>query len=74
MELCVRKSGVKAEECVFVGDNFKKDVVGAASVGMKAVWYNPKGKEVPEGTGLTQADYKEIRSFEELIPYVKSLG
>ena len=74
MELCVEKSGVKPEECIFVGDNFKKDIVGSVSVGMHAIWYNPKGKAVPEGTGLTEKDYKEIRSYEELLPHIGVLN
>ena len=61
-------------ECIFVGDNFKKDIVGSVSVGMHAIWYNPKGKAVPEGTGLTEKDYKEIRSYEELLPYIGVLN
>lgn len=73
MELCIRKSGGKPEECLFVGDSFKKDVCGAAACGMKAVWYNPKGKARPEGTELSEEKYHEIRHFDELVPYIQSL-
>lgn len=73
MELCIQKSGVKPEECLFVGDNFAKDICGAASSGMKAVWYNPKGKKVPEGMELSVESYHEIHHYEELVPYIQSL-
>ncbi len=73
MELCVRKSGFCPEECLFVGDSFAKDVCGSAAAGMHAVWYNPKGKARPEGIAVTEHGYKEIRHFDELIPYIKGL-
>lgn len=34
----LQKLGVTAEQSVFVGDNPKVDVLGALSIGMKAVW------------------------------------
>ena len=43
MALCVRKDGCAPEECVFVGDTFKKDVLGDLDAGMHAVWYDAKG-------------------------------
>lgn len=74
MELCIRKSGVKPEECLFVGDSFPKDVCGSAACGMMAVWYNPKGKARPEGTELSEDAYHEIRQYDELLPYIRSLA
>ncbi len=60
--LCVEKAGVKAEECVFVGDSLKKDVMGAKNAGMCPVWYHPAPldeAELPEGVRV-------IHSFKEL--------
>lgn len=37
--LCAEKAGVSPEECVFVGDSLKKDVLGACAAGMKAILY-----------------------------------
>ncbi len=55
---CVEKAGCEAQECLFVGDNRKKDVLGAQNAGLKAVWYCPKGchaeENVPVITDLTQ--------------------
>lgn len=74
MSLCIRKAGCAPDECVFVGDAFKKDVVGAMNVGMHAVWYNAKEKALPEDLELNGRNYKEIRHFDELVPYVRSLA
>lgn len=74
MALCVRKAGALPEECVFVGDNFKKDTCGAIACGMHGVWYNPKGKALPEGADAFAGAYREIRHFDELVPYIRTLG
>ena len=74
MALCVKKAGCKPEEMVFVGDTFKKDVAGSAKAGMHPVWYRAKEKALPEQTDLKPEDYKIIRHFDELVPYVKSLA
>ena len=39
------KAGCKPEECLFVGDNYRFDYVGARASGMHALWY--VGKEKP---------------------------
>ncbi len=38
---CAEKAGVSPEECLFIGDNLKKDVLGPRSVGMQSLWYCP---------------------------------
>lgn len=50
-ELCVQKAGCAPEECLFVGDNPRKDILGAVNAGMKTLWYNPDGKVFPENIG-----------------------
>ena len=74
MALCIRKAGCAPEECVFVGDTFKKDVIGAMNAGMHAVWYNAKERALPEDADLAGRSYQEIRHFDELVPYIKSLA
>lgn len=39
--LCAKKANVRMEECLFVGDNIKKDHCGPLDAGMEAVWYCP---------------------------------
>ena len=34
-----------AEECLFVGDSFRKDYCGALEAGMRALWFVPPGKQ-----------------------------
>lgn len=74
MALCIKKAGCRPEEIVFVGDTFKKDVAGSAKAGMHAVWYRAKEKPLPENIDLKPEDYHIIRHYDELVPYVKSLG
>ena len=38
---CAEKAGVTPEECLFIGDNLKKDVLGAKNAGMQALWFCP---------------------------------
>lgn len=42
---CARKAGCSAEECIFIGDNVKKDVKGAVQSGMHPVWFCPVPRE-----------------------------
>lgn len=43
--LCVKKAGCCPDECVFIGDNIKKDVEGALQNGLHGVWYHPGKQE-----------------------------
>lgn len=61
-ELCVKKAGCAPEECVFIGDSLKKDVIGAAQYGMIGTWYHPVKDEVTEAAG-----YPVITSFEDYM-------
>lgn len=60
---CVEKAGVKAKECLFVGDSLKKDVQGPNAAGLHAVWYCPEG--VPP-----KAEVPWISSLEQLISLI----
>lgn len=54
---------VLADEAVFVGDSFERDILAAKAVGLKAIWLRPIDGEPPpgpSGPGLT------IRSMTEL--------
>lgn len=58
-EICVEKAKCLAEECVFIGDNLKKDVNGAITAGLQGIWYT-MGKEPEQGL-----PFPVIRSFED---------
>ena len=47
----------KIKECIMIGDSIKKDVEGAISCGMQAIYYNP---------GKKQSEHTNIRNFSEL--------
>ena len=65
-QLALEKSGRKAEECLYVGDNYYDDVVGSAKVGMKALLINP-----PDRLGIEELDYPDvIESIKEVERYI----
>ena len=44
-EFALKKIGASATECLMIGDSFQSDIVGASSVGMDTVFFNPdKGR------------------------------
>lgn len=73
MKLCIKKAEARPEECVFVGDNLKKDACGASACGMHGIWYNPKGNNLPEDSDQLKGTFREICHFDELVPYIKTL-
>jgi putative hydrolase of the HAD superfamily len=38
--------GCDAKECIYVGDSFENDIIGAARAGMKTCWFNADGKQM----------------------------
>ena len=40
---------VKAEQCVYVGDTYTTDIVGAKNAGMQACWFNRAATSPPNG-------------------------
>jgi len=44
----LKKFNVRPEDALFVGDNWKNDVIGPTEMGMKAIWVNFKNKPVPD--------------------------
>ncbi len=63
-ELCVEKAGCAPDECVFVGDSLKGDVLGAMNAGLRAIWYSPIGSNAsPQGAGVI----RHMRELPELL-------
>jgi len=48
-ELALKRTGLKADEVIHIGDSVSSDVNGAAGVGIRALWLNRSGKNVPQG-------------------------
>lgn len=58
---CAKKAGVKPEECLFIGDSLKKDVLGSRAAGMHALWYTPD----PEQAAL-RPEIETINHYDQL--------
>lgn len=48
-EMALTSAGLKPEQVIHIGDSLSSDVKGAKALGIKALWVNRSGKEVPEG-------------------------
>lgn len=68
--LCVEKAGCLPEECAFIGDSLKKDVIGAGDCGLHGIWYCPE----KEGPGETPGAYPAIRSFKDCLKDGKTVN
>ena len=73
--MCCRKAGFPPEECLYVGDNLKNDVLGAEAAGLRAAWFCPDKAPIPEGmpvpvdhpgTQRAGGDTVSFSSFKEL--------
>lgn len=53
---------LEADDVIMIGDSLEKDIQGAKNANIKAIWYNPKGKN--NNTNIFP-DY-EIKSLLEL--------
>ena len=51
-------------ECLYVGNSFETDIVGAKNAGMKSCWFNADGKQIQEGN--TEPDF-EIAQLPQLL-------
>ena len=61
-QICAMKAGVSPEECLFVGDSLKKDVLGPKAMGMPSLWYctDPqKAAAHPEVESISHFDQLE---------------
>ncbi|MCD8147739.1 MAG: HAD family hydrolase [Clostridiales bacterium] len=63
--LCAKKAGCLPEECLFIGDNLRKDVLGAQSAGMEALWFQTDPQKAGEYPSV-----KSIPGFQGLIDHI----
>ena len=59
----LNKTGLAPHEVIHVGDSLSSDVKGAELAGIKAVWLNRCGREVPEGVN-------SVGVLTELFPFL----
>ena len=55
--------GHEPEECLYVGDAYESDVIGANMARMKSCWLNPRGLQPPK---TDVKPHFEIRSLDEI--------
>lgn len=46
-EFALTRTGLTAEQIVYIGDSLSSDVQGASSVGINTIWINRCGREIP---------------------------
>lgn len=63
-KLALEKTGHQPEEVVHIGDSLGSDVNGAAAAGIRAVWLNRRGRDIPDSVTA-------VRSLTELISCIK---
>jgi putative hydrolase of the HAD superfamily len=63
--LALNKLNLKPDEVCMIGDNYKKDNMGASNLGIRSFWINRDGEKYPQSDLI-----KELKSFNELIHYV----
>ena len=47
-EIALEKLCVEPSDAVMIGDSWEEDILGAYKAGIRAVWFNRKGKPVPD--------------------------
>lgn len=81
-QMCAVKAGCDCSECLYVGDNFKNDILAAQRAGMKAAWFDPEKEPLPEGSPvpvdhITDQGYDDtvirFSRFDELNDIVETL-
>ena len=60
--LALQKLGLKASEVCMIGDSFKKDICGAAGVGIDAIWFKHENKQ----ESYNDENIQEVRTFAEI--------
>jgi len=58
-QIAIDRLESKPEESIMIGDSWENDIIGAQSIGIKALWYNCYLKERPD------MNVPEIRSLED---------
>lgn len=67
--LCLKKLGLNASECFFLGDNYEKDIIGALNVGITPLWFRD-----PLRCALDYPDQitaKSINNFKGIIDWLE---
>ena len=82
--IALERIGVRPQDAVFVGDNWKNDIVGAVNAGMSAVWLNHDGKQPaltdiagqkwPESCADAGVSHPHISTITSLTPITEAIA
>ncbi|MGI6055798.1 MAG: HAD family hydrolase [Bilifractor sp.] len=70
---CVKKAGFKPEECGYIGDNYRLDVLGSREAGLLGILYQtPELAARHEGAGPGEAVIRDYSELEENLRLIES--
>ena len=61
--LALKKLGLRVNDVCMIGDNFKKDIFGATSLGIESIWFNHEDKPQNYNDKLIT----EVNNFNEIL-------
>ncbi len=62
---CLEKAGCSPKECVMIGDNWNKDIIGAKSFGIHTLWYHPN-QALEEDSPQILKSFFELKKIETI--------
>ncbi|MDD9953204.1 MAG: HAD family hydrolase [Candidatus Woesearchaeota archaeon] len=65
-EKAVALAGVAPEECVYVGDSLKKDLIPAKNIGMKTVWVSAEAHEHEHVDAFCETIYDVLEKVDQI--------
>jgi HAD superfamily hydrolase (TIGR01509 family) len=65
---------VEPRECLYVGDSYESDVLGAQEAGMQACWFNPRRLPPPRGGALPAFEVASLAEILDLLDAVQVPG
>ena len=73
-DAAITKMGVKPEQCLVIGDDYKVDILGAMNAGISQVWYNQNGISLSEGSAKPTYEIKNLLQLKEVLSSASSSG
>ncbi|GAA0295597.1 putative hydrolase of the HAD superfamily [Gracilibacillus halotolerans] len=68
-EIVEHQLHLSSDQITYIGDSYEKDIIGAKSVGWKAIWMNHRKKAKPKGINLSPDN--EVHSAKQLYELIK---
>lgn len=59
--------GYNRDRALVIGDSLSSDIRGALNAGIDCIWYNPDGKEAPEGWDIAY----NVKNYGEILDLLK---